>query len=309
MSSPDYDLIVVGSGFWGTAIALEARESGMNVAVIDDGNRFGASRAAAGFINPDWFKGKAIRSHFPADWSGDEHLEGFAWLHERVELTHTGELFKNLVRGNGEWKWRPGLWVMNSPLDLLQLWPEVIPGRVSSFVRLGDTWRVFWPEENGYINMITARKLVLATGAATDGLLEANGFEPVGVSSLWGMALIVERSGDWDARPSTIMYRPYKSWTVRPVGPGLARLGDTVEGWLPGSVHLEESKNALTEGAKMFWPHGNFVVHDWVRGARPTSEHYIVKLHGHDFVVASGGHRVGLVLAGAVAQKVVSMLS
>ena len=91
MNTPTYDLAVVGFGFAGAAVSLQAHRRGFNVGVVVDpnGNFPVASQVASGLINPLVLKRRRMVSDAKLAW--DHAVDLFGWL----EQTTQTQVFEN----------------------------------------------------------------------------------------------------------------------------------------------------------------------------------------------------------------------
>ncbi len=86
MNTSTYDLAVVGFGFAGAAVALQAHRRGLNVGVVVDphGNFPVATRVASGLINPLVLKRRRMVSDAKLAWVHAVDL--FEWLEHTTQL-------------------------------------------------------------------------------------------------------------------------------------------------------------------------------------------------------------------------------
>jgi len=295
-----FELAVIGGGFWGTAVAYEARSRGVETVLIDDAGPAGASRAAAGIICLDWYKQDTVKRMLPAHWGPEAARYGLEWLGAAGgRLSRTGELFSGYHRPDT--RYRPDCYLLASPGDLLETVPKRV-GTVSGLVRevaSPSAWRITLADGD----TIPARRVVVAAGAATDRILALARLLPVEVRPLFGRAIIGRTALDCTT-PRTHMTRPYQHYTLRQWGhPGFGRvrLGDTVER-LPNSSQVAAM---LTSVAPVF---GAIKVEEELSGARPVCEKMVVRRVAPGCLAATGGHRVGLALAGWVAREAFRLL-
>lgn len=296
----DYDLAIIGAGFWGTAAAVKAREQGMEPVVLDNLVPWSSSRNAAGMVHMDWITGESSRKLLPAGWSGRELGESVAWL-MRYGLQHTGETFRGF---GGEEKRHKETFMMPDVAAFLAL-GQATRAEVSHMRRLkSGGWRIYADSESVSID---ARRVILAAGIGTDTLLAASSLPRVGVTALRGRGMLVKIPSVRVASlvlPYRIRVGRYGSYTLRawPCADGpLYRWGDTTESG-NGNEPIRKMAEALTE---LVGPY------DWVgthEGYRPVCAQYTVKPVADGMVVATGGHRIGLGLAGIAADKALALL-
>jgi glycine/D-amino acid oxidase-like deaminating enzyme len=284
---------IVGSGFWGSATALLLAQRGVDITVYDDGSDTGASRAAAGICKLSWYKQDTVRRMIDGVFTYGDFQSGFEWLTDQLAITHTPELFVN-ARAHTSRTHDDNY--LGMPLALLsQISP--LPYAVDSVTPDGHVHTEHTDERYDAI--------VVAAGWRTDRLLVASGLPPVtGVRPLVGQALLfhADREPDTDASCFTVMTRPYTHYTFRQWNGGW-RGGDTVE-------RKQDGKRiaALTTLAHQhFGTLRNLRVYG---GIRPVCEKmYVSPLPSAPRIIAAtGGHRVGFGLAGAVAQRIASQL-
>lgn len=296
-----WDVAVIGGGFWGTAVAHEARRLGATVCHMDDGNVRGASRNAAGIVSKKWYvRGSGsqlntVSNMFPEDWDFGDFEIGLAWLERYAGLERTGEIFWSYLKE--EKRARDDVYLLPS-YKIFEALSERINVHVSRIERTESGWRVV--VGNG--GDIDARSVVLACGAFTDKILEDSSLPVVGVKPLVGRAVLARVTVDLST-PLTYMSRPYTHFTLRKwEQEGVGRIGDTVE--VQEKQHLEETPllkmlGAMAPGSD---PIGTMI------GYRPICKKFTVEMVAPNLVVATGGHRVGLGLSGAVAQRVLRFL-
>src|SRR4051812_2831382 len=108
------DLIVVGGGFWGCAIANRAVEAGLDVHLIDNGYEKSGSRNASGLANRNWF---ASPKGLPYWWTNRDTFDAFHWI-GRMGGQLKGEYFSSYL--NPEPRWRSGLMTCPNPQAFLR---------------------------------------------------------------------------------------------------------------------------------------------------------------------------------------------
>jgi glycine/D-amino acid oxidase-like deaminating enzyme len=286
------DLVVVGGGFWGTAAALQARRRGLEAVVLDCRAPQGASKAAAGLVHKDGFGRDTFLRRAPAWWDADELGWSLEWLKEVAGLRRTGEWFFNGDAAGA--KYRPDCWLA-PPVNVLLEMARPLFDRAERLEPAAGGWAVATPGTT-----YKARLVVVAAGALTDRLLEASGLRKAGVEGLPGRGYLFPGTLP-DGVPQTTQVRPYTSFTVRPWGERTLRLGDTVErgdGPRPGDLNALRSILAR-------WGGGGRME---VCGVRPVCPRFVVEPWAPGLVVAVGGHRVGLGLAGAVGRRCLQLL-
>lgn len=287
------DVIVIGAGFWGSAISLELQACGQQVMLLDAGLADGASRVAAGLVressleklNPPWWK----ESHTAAC---RRFLE--SWGHRGQEFVVSP--WQSARGASPAGRVRQGLW---------QLWPQEIlqPAlayRVNYLQRQCSRWFVHCQNQ-----VLTTPKVVLAAGIHCDTLLQNSGFKTMDLQPLPGSALL-GRAGQALEMPHTRGYRltgdtRTRTLTARNWGQGRLRVGDTCGP--PEAGQMERLEHWFQEmggqgPAQRLW------------GIRPKSPQGIcVEAWAPGLIVASGGGRNGLASAAGVALRVRQLLS
>jgi len=139
--------------------------------------------------------------------------------------------------------------------------------------------------------------VVVAAGYRTDLVLTASGLPPVtGVRPLFGSAILFDSPALPDMECLTVMTRPYVHYTFRRWGDRW-RGGDTVE------RHPDAQKiTAVMDLAGRYYREVTKV--EVYGGTRPVCDRMFVGPVSGRVFAATGGHRVGFGLAGAVAERV-----
>lgn len=294
-SDNPYELCVIGGGFWGTSVALQAHEKGYNLLHLDCCLQTAASRGAAGMVQLSWYTQETIRRRWPEDWTWQDLENSLAWLEKVAGLERTGEDFINYARPTVR-KYRDDLYCIKDNDTLLSL---VNP-------TYAEVQRLFWNEDHWIIwcrgISFTANHVVLCAGYRTDAILMESGLPTIGVRPLLGQAVVITAPELNIARPLTYLARPYVHYTVRPWGKAF-RCGDTTE----------QESNKTDRGQELLHELKTLVdvpytINQWIGGIRPVTETFTVKKIGPNLVAAVGGHRVGLGLAGLVGKKVLGLL-
>lgn len=280
-------MIIVGGGYWGNAIRDAAELRGVKAIVIDDGDEEGASRNAAGYVRWPWLTGQL--GGIVPEWWDETHMAASRAHIERLGAVEVTEVVHDWRAGTVE---RPDLWMIN-PWEALPK-PAMV-SRVLGFRRDAGRWLV-------YTNLgdeLRTDRLVIAAGVWTDPLLVASDIEPLGVDQIVGSAILA--AGSLDSVVETHVPRPYHHVTARPWEGGRVRVGETVSRSYPDSKlgGLVNDVARLFPQLTGFWP---------ITGRRPALPEATVKELGDGLVVAVGGHRIGLALAGGVAQRVMEVL-
>lgn len=283
-----WDLVVVGGGYWGSAIARAGRKRGWTTMVIDDGDEEGASRNSAGYVRWEYLTGR-LASILPPWWGEDSQAASIAHVAE-LGASSLAEAVHNYRTDS--WSEVPGLLLVNP-------W-EVLMRDLTARVRLVNRTPAGWQVLTNQSDIIPAHRVVIAAGVWTDALLQASGLEELGVDQLVGSAILAD--GDIGPMVETYITRPYHEVTARRWQGGRVRVGETVSKTYP-DAHL----GTLISEASRLWPH--LRSYQPIMGRRPVLPVATVKELGDGLVVAVGGHRIGLALAGGIAQKVAEVLS
>ena len=278
------DVIVIGAGFWGTAITLGLRQRRREVLCLDGDEPSAASRAAGGLAYPD-DPVQQLGARLPGWWRERHSQACLAFCEQGASegwMERSGELF--CTRRNPEPRFREGLWLADCP-RLLSI-AAARPFRVERIQRHSRGWRVGEWE---------ASTVVLATGCFTDALLEASGLPATGVARLAGQALFVAKSGS--QIPLTFGYRlagdtRTRKATERRWTPGVVRIGDTLDG--PTHQGQLQALRDLAGGPEV----------GQTFGLRPVLPQLLVDAVEPGLIVATGGHRTGLTTAGGIALRV-----
>ena len=292
-----HDVLVIGAGFWGTAIALALRQAGREVLCLDSAEKGAASPVAAGLVRQTTLE--SLEHKRPAPWWSVEHS------HACHEFLRTGcrqgwvsrcpERILSSFCPQG--RPRQDLWCTDVARLLSRAQPQA--GRVVSLVRSPDCWTAHTDEQ-----AVEARQVVVAAGFLSDRLLAASRLSVLGLLPMPGSALLAPTP-----RPLleavTLAFRlpgdsRTRTATALPWGPGQIRAGDTVEPQEPLQLtrlaSLLESLGAVGPTTRLW-------------GIRPHLPSLQVELIQPDLVVASGGRRNGLATAAGAALRVVQLLA
>ncbi len=296
------DVVVIGGGFWGTVTAWEARRRGMDALLIDSNNPLGASRAAAGMSCLHWFtKPGKTQSLLPSWWTPYKTRRAFHWLAD-LGAVRTGEWFSSRLKPNPVH--RPDCWMLPSLQSILSLFDgcDRWQGSVKHLSRSNGRWRVHFQHPPNDLVVVESEKVVIAAGAWSDTLLKLSGLPTCGVTGHRGRALVITTSRRDLPLPYVRQVRPYTMFTARPWEDGTVRWGDTVEKTPTGG---DRSLAELAEqGSSLF---SDFKVRTVLEGLRPYTNKFHVEPHGSGLVVATGGHRVGMVMSLPVAERALDL--
>lgn len=274
------DLLIIGSGFWGTSASILAQRNGIDALVVDNERLNSGSRNAAGIIRKEWFGGDFFNKIKPSDWDEKYLQKAIEFLGDFGLVTMEEEF--TTYRKPGVKKIR-NCFVLKSLKEFL----STAQRKIDSVLKLkkeGSNWLSDCEKEP-----ITAKKVLIVVGAFSDRLLTNSNLPTVGVSPLRGRAVIA--TGNCEM-VKTYESRPYKQYTIRPYESGSIRLGDTVEKKLNmGDDPLQslfQMLNKMQPGSKPI------SIQD---GLRPVCDKVTVKKIDNGLVVATGGHRIGLGLS------------
>lgn len=279
----DAEVIVIGAGFWGSAIGLEL---GPRALLLDAGLAGAASRVAGGLVRES-----SLEGHFPSWW---REAHGRACRRFLEQWGERGEEWVVNQRGAGG-RMRQGLWQLWPP-ELLQ---PAVRYRVERLEPRSGGWLV-----HGAEGFLSASQVVVAAGFFCDGLLQRSGLKTLGLRPLPGAALLGPGRVALE-QPCVRGYRlpgdsRTRTVTARNWGAGWLRVGDTC---------------GASEGGQMA------MLHRWyagvggqgparrVGGIRPKlARGMMVEQWAPRLVVASGGGRTGLSHAAGVALRVRELL-
>ncbi len=281
---------IIGNGFWGSAVARRLREQGEHVTIYADPEVRGASWAAAGICKLAWYKQETVRGMMDGTFDYDQFHEGFEWLSERVAIDPAPETFVNAPRGTSKVHTDTYLGdplTVILPPDRPERVIEIIPSPTAVMVRTATGDALY-------------DSVVVAAGAETDNVLGGLGFTDV--KPLLGRAILFDAPEPEIAATGcvTIMTRPYAHFTFRRFR-GRWRGGDTVErgGKMDRIAEVTRLAASYFPGAREIEVYG---------GNRPVCPKMFVRRVHPRVVAATGGHRVGFGLSGAVALRVESLL-
>lgn len=293
---------IIGSGFWGVAVALTLQERGEEVVVLDSREPLAASSKAAGVINWEWFSklldasdawraGSSVYHLLPAWWNLESSLKSCIEYVER----HTDycEFPEQITSYSGK-RHRGRACHLVSPWIVL----ESIEANAAQAERLERRKTGGWSVvcRSGSTHDFDA--VVVTAGAWSDTLLSRSGIRPAGVSPLPGRALVLDLEV---AGVRTHFVNRFSQYTLRPWRDGTSRLGDSVE-----RAVRSKARDTLYRMRDLLAPGGQVV--NELYGWRPVTGKFHVERHAPGLIVATGGHRVGLAVSGAVADRVYTLL-
>lgn len=272
-----YDLAVVGAGYWGAAIAYEAKKLGWKVIVLDDGDSKSGSRNASGICDPRAYTSSIFSKYWPSEWSKTDLDESLQWL-----LAHKGykvqEWFWNLFAGTQPRQGTECIYISSV---------EVIT-------------QLAYPRTKQSLEKLKYKRLVVAAGYRTDEVLQSLELPLLGVKRLAGRGILARGNAPSCPTPVSVMIRPYVKHTVRSWAGGLWKVGDTAEETLK-----EKPLEALRSvGRAVLENYEEVQVNE---GYRPMLDRFTVEKLSKNIIVATGGGRLGLGLCGLVAKKSLEM--
>ena len=286
------DLVVIGAGYWGAAIAHEARQRGRTVVVFDDQDPHGGSRNASGICHPKTYSSSLFRQFWPERWTREDLMSSFDWLKKHAGAKETQEHFFNHTRADLGIRPLPvGLYLEDNEA-LTSLAGPVRAERVEEMSPSPDGWKV---------NGVPARRVAIAAGIHSDNLLTLAGCKPIGVGALWGRGMIVSGENP-RVSPLVVQTRPYRKFETRPWGTGLTRIGDTAEKRRDDEKYRRELRDLAS------WVVPGYDEVGWLEGYRPVARQFTVEVVAPSLLVATGGHRMGLGIAGLVACEANNLL-
>lgn len=295
------DLIIIGAGYWGCGIAIEARKAGKAVMIIDDANPMSGTRAASGICDPKAYNSQIFAKLLPKRWESNLSLlkDSFDWL-LRNGGYQVQEKFWNQFAGTAPRDGAKCIYI-DSPAAFKKPVGDLI---------YQDTFHRAWTEGGfwkvtvlGHKGIYTCKHLVVAAGINSGTTLINCGLSAVNVGGLYGRGLVV-RGNPVAPLPCSVMIRPYCKHTVRTWDgrKDLFKVGDTAE-----PRPRETAFTALHRVGHHCLGEGMEVV-TISEGYRPVMDEFTVEKVGPNCVLATGGHRVGLGLTGLVAKETLEML-
>lgn len=291
-----HDLVIVGGGYWGTATAIVATQSGRSVLILDDDDLMSGSQNASGIVHQDIYHKKIFEHLLPPDWTDEELEESFEWLEMVAKAHPMPERFLNLDRPDlGVRPLKQRSLYLKSNDSLLALFPKTY-GKAKQIRSIPGGFAV--DTSGGPI--YEAKAVLIACGYRCDELIVASGLPPIGVRGLFGRGLIVAGSAQ-HAVPITIQTAPYTKFELRAWGDHV-RVGDTAE-----KSPNQRYRDRLDRLSTYMFPTDRTVVAE-VTGIRPIMPQFTIRTLVPGLFVATGGHRSALGISGLVAKRVVGLL-
>lgn len=283
------DLVVIGAGFWGSAIALELQALGQSVLLLDAQLTGAASRVAAGLVRESSLE-KPL-----APWWSAAHTSACRGFLERWGQLGQEFLVSQRDTPDSLGRTRQGLWLLR-PRDILQV---AVPWQVDRLQRIADRWLVHCQQE-----VVSAPRVILAAGIHCDRILQRSGLQTLGLLPLLGSALVGSATRPLEV-PRTRGYRlpgdtRTRTVTARNWESGQLRVGDTCGESQAAQLAMLRRWYAAVGGQGVPQP---------LWGIRPGSRLGIrVEAWGPGLILASGGGRTGLASAAGVALRVRQLL-
>lgn len=287
------DLLIIGAGFWGAAVALKARAAGLNITILDSQEPGAASVNSDAIIDPAAY---ARTDRLPPGWR-ERVPASIEWACGAFGARPVPGIFWNQYQGRAPRPTRDLVAVdLGFALPKFRAWMR----KITHLQWDGEAWCA----SGGH----RSRRVALCAGAWVDDILVASGLPPVGVSRLFGRGWVVEG----EPRPEVglergsgrvleVMTAPYVKVMVRGWPGDRWQVGSTAER-TPDAKHRER----LLRVAGMVFEEGWTIV-DEMQGWRPVTPQCVVREVAPGLVVATGGHRMGLGLAGLVGEEVLRL--
>lgn len=296
------ELLVIGGGYWGTGVTLEAKERGIDVLTLDDRDKESGSRNASAVCDPKAYDSDIFKKYFPSNWTQKDLEKSFEWICSKGAY-ETQEYFWNDYQKSSPRLMERKIYYLPSP-EFLTDQIDPLNGKVLSISKLAftnDFWTITYSTPTKEIKTIVCKNLVIAAGYRTDEVISL--ITPdwmLGVGKLYGRGLNVKGTPTMDL-PVSVMIKPYVKHTVRIWKNGIYKVGDTCEK-VPNENKLANLKDV---GARVL---SNMEILEVTAGWRPTLPKFTVKKLANNLVAATGGHRLGLGVTGIVANKVLEEL-
>lgn len=289
------NVLVVGTGFWGTAIAMRLRRH-HDVLTIDSREGRSGSGAAQGLARLDWLRSATLGRVIPSWWSRAHDEAAEAHL---VGLGPLGVTERVTTWANPGLKERPGMLLLDpskarSAPDFALRVTKVESSKLGARV-----------ETDGNPGSWMADRVVLALGAWTDHILRRSGLQPLGVDVLSGSTAIVTGLPMNGSSVLTHIWAPYRHVSARTWGKECALVGASMAKGLDD----QEQYEAMLARARGIWPGLEVVTR--LQGYRPVGpggQAYVGEV-APNVIAATGGARIGLVLAGGIARRVEELIS
>ncbi len=309
-----FDLLVIGAGFWGMSCFKRARERGIDVGIVDAGFPLDASSASTGVVSANRIDPDDEQfTLLPDGCDAEDLLREFEWLKEVGDLEHTScikvDIETGVERDGGS------VWLLPDDSDLRAL-TAISPHRSRFGTRALGVQR----SADGHFEvhlegdgMLVADQVIVAVGAWINKLdlpvqREVEMEFAVGRGVVFdSMAPLIHRTVQplkIEVGEQTIFvrrqygaFRAGSTWEVvgQPDKPGrLPRLKSTAAG------------RAIFEAIEYLTP--KFLVLGEAGGVRPVTERPIVEAWDDGLVVATGGGRTGLALAGLASWRALGLL-
>src|SRR5438105_9356992 len=178
-----YDLLIIGGGYWGCGVAIAARESGLSVRLVDDGDLRSGSRNASAIADLKAYRSPVFSKYLPPDWTRTDLQDSFTWLVDHGGVV-TREHFWNHFTGKGprlgnESVYLPAPDTLAKQSDAIRVPGKVVGGTIEDKVEVKLLVG----------SVLRGRYLVVAAGYRTDEVLACLNLPSVGVGRLYGRGI------------------------------------------------------------------------------------------------------------------------
>lgn len=301
--SDNLDVVVVGSGFWGSAIARQLKKAGLNYVVLDNGDLSSGTRNSGAYTCLRWFDSGTVTKHMPLEWTIERIEKWINWLHHNEYIEPVGQWIWNKMAG-GRWTRYHDCYLMKD----VSAFCNKTKAKSAIVDKVEDKGKSCVIHTN--FGKVKAGMVVLATGAWTDSILQASGFAGIGVEGLTGRAILVnpleseikKQLQYWKGEVITINIRPFKNYDLLPNSDNWWYFGATTE-----KILSDKSYDEMLSSLSTVFGESNVIVKKTLTGVRPVFDQGISRVSGR-IVAATGGGRIGLALAGPAAEDVLKIV-
>ena len=298
------DVIVIGSGFWGSAIARKLKKAGLDYTVLDNGDGHSGTRNSGAYTCLRWFDSGTILKHIPENWTKEKVRRWVTWLVKQGYLELTGQWIYN--KRLKTWKRYEDCYVMRD-VSRFSNRTKAIAAEVLNIEMRKDRCRVnVMRLGSPAANSFDAKYVVMATGSWTDKILERSNLPISGTTTLIGRAVLLKPNKiklpfEWKGEVLSINTRPFKNFDLIPNAKNWWYFGATTE--------KEASEKAYDEmlTAAVDLVGDSAEITTVLVGFRPILDNGVRQINDR-VIVATGGGRIGLALAGPAADDVVSLI-
>ena len=283
------DVIIIGGGFTGRAVARRLQEEGLIVAMIDDRDKRAWSRVYGGLWGDSW-----LQSDF---W---EAIRPEWWRQEHYIRARSNVLAENTVASPflvaPSLSWADGVVQIAGGASL-----DAIDGEVSggSYDDKTGLWTIIYDGRS-----IQGRKIVIAAGYQTPEVLRRLSLRTVDIKSVRGRYFLFDSA----VAPHEPVFRMSPSgplWMLR-TGPFTIRIGDTYEDEKSNPVAQVEE---IVEFGRMIDPDlpAPYKNVEGFRSVGPEGKPFVSSV-GPDAWAVGGGGRIGLGIAGGLAHHLTEVI-